>query len=137
MCSNCHAQPEHTAHLLFHCQLAQEVWTAVADAFNACASLLDNLHVPLVISLDNVLFNHSPPTIRNNRRDIVDLFMLVKHVLYRLKFRTDLATTPSLRRVLVIAVIDLEKAISVRNSLNKNTTLFTNVTESLQSRVGF
>ena len=134
MCSNCHALPEHTAHLLFHCQLAQDVWTAVADAFNACASLLDNLHVPLVISLDHVLFNHSPPT---NRRDIVDLLMLVKHVLYRLKFRTDLASTPSIRRVLVIAVIDLEKAIVVRNSLNKNTTLFTNVTESLRSRVGF
>ena len=63
--------------------------------------------------------------------------MLVKHVLYRLKFRTDLATTASLRRVLVIAVIDLEKSIAVWNSLNKNTTLFTNVTESLQSRVGF
>ena len=107
------------------------------DAFIESASLLDNHHVPFVISLTNVLFNYSPPTVRNNRKDIVDLFMLVKHVLYRLKFRTDLVVTPSLHRVLVIAVIDLEKAIAVRNVLNKNTTLFTNVTESLKNRVGF
>ena len=127
MCSNCHAKPENTAHLLFQCQLAQVVWAPVADAFNDCSSLLDNNHVPNVIPIDNVLFNYSPPTVRNNRKDINDLFMLVEHVLYRLKFRTDLAVTPSLRRVLVIAVIYLEKAIVVRNSLNKNTTLFTNV----------
>ena len=47
--------------------------------------------------------------------------MVVKHAIYRLKFRENIAALPSVRLLMVIVAIDLEKAITVRNYMNKDT----------------
>ena len=63
--------------------------------------------------------------------------MLTKHILYRLKFRDDIDNRPSVRRVLVILTVELNKANSVRNFMNKNSAVFFGITEMIKNEAGF
>jgi hypothetical protein len=96
---------------------------------------MDILFTPIVLTEDNILFNHPPLGIGAAlTNDIIDIIMLVKHVLYRLKFRTNLQLLPTTRLVIITAAMDLEKAISVRSYLNKGAVMFL---DKLKTRVGF
>ena len=88
--------------------------------------------------MDNVLFNHPPQHLRDQEiKDLIDIIMLIKHILYRLRFRDDIDNRPSVRRVLVILAIELNKANSVRNYLNKNSAVFSIITEMIRQEAGF
>ena len=63
--------------------------------------------------------------------------MLTKHILYRLKFRDDIDNRPSVRRVLVILSVELNKANSVRNFMNKNSAVFSGIIEMIKNEAGF
>ena len=63
--------------------------------------------------------------------------MLTKHILYRLKFRDDIDNRPSVRRVLVILSVELNKANSVRNFMNKNSAVFSGIIEMVKNEAGF
>ena len=137
-CSNCRAHPENTAHLVFQCQLAQDIWNLITATFNECASTINDNYTPIILTGDNVLFNH-PPTgaPETGKADIIDIIMLVKHVLYRLKFRDNLLTLPTLRLVTITVAIDLEKAILVRSNFNRGTLFMTMILDKLKTRAGF
>ena len=66
-----------------------------------------------------------------------DIIMLTKHILYRLKFRDDIDNRPSVRRVLVILSVELNKANSVRNFMNKNSAVFSGIIEMIKNEAGF
>ena len=137
-CSNCHLLPEHTVHLILQCHLAAAVWEDVERVFNETTLSLRDDYVQIQFGRDNIMFNVPPQGLRSSeRRDFIDTVMLVKHVLYRLKFRHDPNSIPSVRRVLVILGIDLEKAILVRNFLGKNSTMLQGFLGSIQARTGF
>ena len=92
----------------------------------------------IVLTMDNVLFNHPPPmTPETVKFDLIDIIMLVKHVLYRLKFRDNLLVLPTLRLVTVITVVDLERAVLVRNSLNRSASFMIIILDKLKTRAGF
>ena len=81
------------------------------------------------------MFNHPPAGLNDQeKRDVVDIIMIVKHVLYRLKFREDLTRLPSPRLVLTISSMELERAIMVRSYLGR---LISTFTEAVKSHVGF
>ena len=137
-CSNCRAHPENTAHLVFQCQLAQDMWSCITDIFNECATTMNENFTPIVLTMDNVLFNHPPPmTPETVKFDLIDIIMLVKHVLYRLKFRDNLLVLPTLRLATVITVVDLERAVLVRNSLNRSASFMIIILDKLKTRAGF
>ena len=73
------------------------------------------------LTRDNIMFNHpqDAPT-ESHQYDIIDTIMVIKHALYRLKFRENMANLPSLRLITIIAAMDLEKATTVRDYFNKN-----------------
>ena len=90
-CSNCHVLPEHTTHLLYECQLALQVWGVVQLKINESATRLRNDFSHIEITRNQVMFNHPPPGLTDQeKRDVIDIIMVVKHVLYRLKFRDDI-----------------------------------------------
>ena len=125
-------------HLILQCHLAAAVWEDVERTFNETALSLRGDYVQIQFGRDNIMFNVPPQGLRSSeRRDFIDTVMLVKHVLYRLKFRHDPNSIPSVRRVLVILCIDLEKAILVRNFLGKNSTLLQRFLGSIKARTGF
>ena len=87
---------------------------------------------------DNVLFTHPPTgTPEAGKADIIDIIMLVKHVLYRLKFRENLMTLPTVRLVTITVAVDLEKAILVRGNFNRCTLFMTMILDKLKTRAGF
>ena len=138
MCSNCHLRPEHTAHLMYHCQVARSVWAKINEIMNECLQNNRNNFTPILLDRDNVLYNYPPQHLRTGEREVlVDIIMLTKHILYRLKFRDDIETLPSVRRILIILAIELNKAKTVRNFLNKSSAVFTNCAEKINNEAGF
>ena len=106
--------------------------------FNQCVATLRPEFDPVTFGHDNVMFNFPPQSLRGEeRRDFMDVVMLVKHVLYRLKFRHDPNSIPSARRVLIIIGLDLEKAVLVRNFLGKYSTMLQSFLGFIKSHVGF
>ena len=93
-------------------------------------------HLPLLdpnnyfINSDNVMFNYPPDAPSQLQEDIIDIIMIMKHVLYRLKFCENRNVFPSPRMATVIAALELEKIIKVRNYM-------TNFTKNLKTRAGF
>ena len=119
MCSNCHLRPEHTAHLMYHCQVARSVWAKINEIMNECLQNNRNNFTPILLDRDNVLYNYPPQHLKTGEKEVlVDIIMLTKHILYRLKFRDDIETLPSVRRILIILSIELNKAKTVRNFMS-------------------
>ena len=138
LCTNCHSHPEHTVHLMFHCQTAQGVWIVIAEKFNDAVKTVRNTQTTIQLTMDTIMYNHPPDYLREQEvRDCIDIVMLVKHVLYRLRFRTNIEAIPSTRRILVECAIELEKANTVRYSLNRFSVVFTKFTELIKTFVGF
>ena len=137
-CSNCHNFPEHTVHLLYECQLALQVWAVVQTKINESATSLRNDFSPIEIARNQVMFNHPPAGLTDQeKRDVVDIIMIVKHVLYRLKFREDPNCLPSPRLVLTVTAMETEKALMVRSYMGKPTRLVSTFLEAIKTHVGF
>ena len=84
------------------------------------------------------MFNYPPPGTRDAiKADIIDIIMLVKYVLYRLKFRANLLILPTVRLVTITVALDLEKAILVRSSFNRCASLMTMILDKLKESAGF
>ena len=84
------------------------------------------------------MFNHPPAGLTDQeKRDVVDIIMVVKHVLYRLKFRDDLNRIPSTRLVLTMSAMEVDKALMVRSYLGKPTNLLSTFMQMIKSHVGF
>ena len=89
-----------------------------------------------VINSDNVMFNYPPDATSQLQEDVIDIIMIMKHVLYRLKFRENRNVFPSPRMATVIAALELEKIIKVQNYMNKDAPFITNFTKNLKTRAG-
>ena len=108
------------------------------DKFNQCVARTRNDYVPIEIGYDQAMFNHPPDGLNDQeKRDLVDILMVTKHVLYRLKFRENMNRVPSTRLVTTIMCIELEKASTVRDFLGKASLTFTRFIEMLKEQVGF
>ena len=80
-CLNCGAAPEHTKHLFYECNLMIGVMRKLEKAIEECG-----IEVP--ITLNMMLFHaYGGEISKDTRRDIDDLLMIVKHCLYRARFR--------------------------------------------------
>ena len=110
----------------------------IQDDFNQCIARIRNDYVPIGIGYDQAMFNHPPDGLNDQeRRDLVDIIMVTKHVLYRLKFRENMNRVPSTRLVTTITCIELEKASVVRDFLGKASSTFTSFIGMLKEQVGF
>ena len=93
--------------------------------FNQCAARSRNDFVPIDIGYDQAMFNHPPDGLKDQeKRNFINIIMIIKHVLYRLKFRENLDRVPSTRLVITIACIEMEKASMVRDYLGKTSITF-------------
>ena len=138
LCANCHLSPEHTVHMFYQCQIAQDTWLRLNGILNESFQRHRGSFVPFQLNRDNVLYNHPPQHLKDEEmKDLIDIIILIKHILYRLRFRDDIDNRPSVRRVLVILAIELNKANSVRNYLNKNSAVFPVIIEMIRQEAGF
>ena len=110
----------------------------VQTKINESATRLRNDFSPIEIASNQVMFNHPPAGLTDQeKRDVVDIIMIVKHVLYRLKFREDPNRLPSPRLALIVTAMETEKALMVRSYLGKPTRLVSTFMEAVKTHVGF
>ena len=109
--------PEHTIHLVYECPLAMELWRTVFDSFNNRIPALFHVRdaFPVQLTSDCILFHHT----NNNlpikaRHDLSEIIVIVKHVLYRFKFRENIDIYPSIRLATIAIALELEKLTAVR-----------------------
>ena len=134
MCTNCQTHPEHTIHLIYQCTVAQQYWAALESVLT---NVLCSQH-PVDLSRDNIMFNHPIDGVSDSQKyDVIDIVMVSKHVIYRLKFRENLNRLPTLRLIIVMVALDLEKVVNVRNHLNKESIFINETMNVLKVRAGF
>ena len=85
-CLNCGMAPEHTKHLFYECNLMVNVFEKLATAINEECGLDIN------ITMNMVMFHaYDLDITEGQRQDIDDLLMIVKHCVYRARFRENVA----------------------------------------------
>ena len=140
MCSNCGTTPEHTKHLVFECSLATEIWKIVFDSFNNQYPTLFHVRepFPIQISADCVLFHQTPNSLpAKAKNDLNEIMLIIKHVLYRFKFRDNLERYPSVRLGTITSALELEKLLAVRKNRCEWVTGLEAIIKDMKSMVGF
>ena len=136
-CSNCGLAPERTIHLLYQCPLAQQVWTYLVEEINALAITSDPTHNNIQLNSDLVLFNHIPNSLPDQLAvDLLQIVMIVKHLMYRFKFRENLTRLPTMRLSLLTAALELDKTIMVRQRNGLDSYFLANMVEKIKNHVG-
>ena len=65
---------------------------------------------------DLVLFHKVPATVPpSHRQDIIDLLLIYKHIMYRVRFRENQDRRPSTRLILISIILELEKHVLLKN----------------------
>ena len=115
-CANCLEVPEHTLNLMYECPVASQLLEHVYGAINrVLPPLVGNEGLALVMSLDQVIFFHLPSELHDDiRQDIHDIFMIVKHSIYRLRLREDQLNIPTLFDVMLPVLLELGKLARCR-----------------------
>ena len=116
-CSNCGNHEEDTVGLVFHCVKARQVREIVQDCINDALTHLNCQNIEL--TRNSILFHQVENTTKEIRAEIVPMLMILKHTLYKMKFREDQRNFPSERRILVNLVIDLERHLEVSKFCKK------------------
>ena len=140
MCSNCGTTPEHTKHLVFECSLATQIWRIVFDSFNNQYPTLFHVRepFPIQISADCVLFHQTPNSLpAKAKNDLNEIMLIIKHVLYRFKFRDNLERYPSVRLGTITSALELEKLLAVRKNRCEWVTGLEAIIKDMKSIVGF
>ena len=66
-----------------------------------------------------VLF-HYFDRIECNKRDVTDMLMVAKHVIYRVRFRENIARRPTIRMLVLTCIIELQKLILSRMRMGED-----------------
>ena len=66
-------------------------------------------------TMEGVMFQKLPTWYNQMMsKDITNIVMITKHVLYRLRFRENLQRYPTLKLVTINVALELEKVVSIR-----------------------
>ena len=131
-CLNCELEPEHAAHMLFQCNLATGVLQKLATCINHVTD--DDID----LTLDAVLFHHFP-----NCRDkqvkstLIDVMMITKHVLYRLRFRENIDRHPTVKLVIITVIIEIQKYILLKTRNGDDTEMLKSINLKLRQEINW
>ena len=141
-CKNClEDSEEDTAHLMFDCPVTKELLEWVYRSINQAGSEESpgpQSPYPLIMNKYQVLFHKIPRQVsRAHMRDIDDILMIVKHVLYRMRMREDSDRRPTRRGVAMRFLIEYEKHIKVMEYNGKPTQFLKKINEILSNIAGW
>ena len=134
-CSNCGGHLEDTRGLLYGCHKAEEVRLLLEEAINDALVMMGKQNIHL--TLQGVLFHRIENTEKKERDEIIPMIMIMKHVLYKMKFREDRQNFPSPRRILANMIVDLEKHLEVTRFCKRNSEILEIVITHLRNFIGF
>ena len=129
---NCGQQPEHTVHAMHQCSLANGVLQKLE------ASLTNTLDDDIPLSIDAVLFHHLPNSLsKQEKKNIMDVIMIFKHIIYKLRFRENTVRFPTVKLVLISMILELHKLISLKNKNGEMTDILELVTSKLKQEINW
>ena len=103
-CVNCGQAAEHIVHIMFECPLMQ----GVLQKISSMISREEDTNVDL--TCDAVLFHVKPEVISDEKqRDLTDILLIVKHVVYRVRFRENVTAFPTVKAIIIDIIIELER----------------------------
>ena len=138
LCSNCANVEESTSHYFYDCVTANRVWMELVQKINEAGNNCGHGNIGLFLSKDLVLFNF----VNNNniacilRQDIIELIMILKHVLVKIKYRDNPQYLPTIRFISLMFCLELEKILKVREKEEKDIRFVGEVLNLFNARVG-
>ena len=136
-CSNCNAEPETTTHLVYECILAQQMLTRYFNIVDQIISERSGSRQVTNWSVDAVLFHHLPDIHNDYRQLVIEGLMLIKHALVRLKYRPDIHRLPTLRRLTLLIILDIDNYIMCRETVpNKPSWFFSEMQTQMKELIG-
>ena len=141
-CMNCLDDIETTRHMMYQCPVATQLWdkvfTAISQAGLEVTQGVARRIYPVQHNIYAVLFLKLPHGLHvTHRRDIYDLTTVTKHVLYKVRFRDDPDRIPSVRRLTILTIEDLELTALLKRKNGSKTELFDGVIDRLRSSIGW
>ena len=109
-CINCGLADEHTSHMLYEC----EKMRGIINVFETCLNRNRPDDENIKIDLNMMFFHHFPDRVNCNKRDIIDMLMIAKHVVYRVRFRENIERRPTNRMLILTCIIELQKLVPCR-----------------------
>ena len=136
-CSNCGLLPERTLHLMYECNLAQQLWTTAITEFNSSLSEDNPEEQQVTLTQDMIMFNHAPSHLSVElSRDLLNIVMTIKHRIYLLRYRDNQNRLPSFRMALLWSILDIDKVVMVRQHNGINSSFLENINNKFKSVVG-
>ena len=90
--------------MMFECPLMQ----GVLQKISSMISREEDTNVDL--TCDAVLFHVKPEVISDEKqRDLTDILLIVKHVVYRVRFRENVTAFPTVKAIIIDIIIELER----------------------------
>ena len=114
------------------------MWTMIFSVTNTISSntYRDPAITQIDGSLDQVFFHTLPDNLpKSLETDINDIILIMKHILYRHRFREDVNTYPTSRSTTIILVLEIEKLIEMRRRKGKAHTTLTNIVNEMRRRI--
>ena len=114
------------------------MWRMIFEVTNTIFSNRGAVITQIDGSLDQIFFHNLPDNLpKSMETDINDIIMIMKHILYRLRFRERFDTYPTLRTTAIILVIEIEKLIEIRRRKGNSHNTLSNIINELKRRIDF
>ena len=141
-CKNClEDREEDTAHLMFDCTITHEMLEWAYRAINeAGAEVLQGPQspYPLILNKYHVMFHKIPRQVpRAQMRDIDDILIILKHVIYRMRMRDSPERRPTRRAVAMRFLDEFDKHIRVMEHNGKPTQFLKRINEIISNLAGW
>ena len=127
---------------MYLCPTAMQLWERVFDAITraglAATAGNHRQYYPIQHDVYVVLFLKLPLGVEaSQRRDIYDIITVTKHVLYKVRFRDDPDRIPSIRRLIILTIDDLELTAHLKHINQTKTRIFSDVVDNLRASIGW
>ena len=119
-------------------QLSDKIFTAISQAGLEVTRGEARRPFPVQHNIYAILFLKLPHGLHvTHRRDIYDMITVTKHVLYKVRFRDDPDRIPSIRRLTILTIEDLELTALLKRKNGSKTEIFDGVIDRLRASIGW
>ena len=134
-CLNCLTEAEYTIHMMFQCNLAHNVLEKIKVVINSDRS--DDTE-DIEITSDLVLFHKMPNgTSTQERADLIDVFMIYKHIIYRTRFRENIQNIPTSKLIIISMILELQKLSVLKNKNGESSESIIRLTYLLRREINW
>ena len=131
-CLNCGLEAEHTVHLMVTCQFARGVIAVLSNVIN------ENREEEVQLNSDKILFHVKGENVNEEEeRDIDDILLIYKYMIYKTRFRENLERMPTVRFGVVTIILELIKYVNFKKVEGKSSHRIESYIKSLRKEINW